>query len=814
MKAEETVNMSLSRRKFLRTFALGTAVVAYHHLIKGLPIRQPLPRQYGPASLRYNMNTNWLFGGEFSVDAIRPEFNDSSFKRITLPHCVSNLSWQNWEPFNWERMWIYRRHFDLPKGSGGRRIFLNFEGVMVGTRPIINGHEFSQFLCGYLPSRFEITGYVKQTGNVLAVQVDSRWSDTPPEGSPEGPRRIDYLEPGGIIRGAYLEVLPQIYISDIFVKPVKVLDADRHAEVTCTIDSAGIMQGNVEIEIELREGERVISRAKEQINVKTAGQSEILLGMSGLGSIELWSPDRPKMYDVIATLFVDGHPVHDYRVRTGFRDARFELDGFYLNGKRVQLFGLNRHELYPYVGFAMPERVMRRDAEIIRHKFNCNMVRCSHYPQSEAFINACDELGLMVWEEVPGWGYIGDERWKELLIQDVKGMIVRDRNHPSIIVWGTRVNESANDVNLYKRTREIAKRLDDTRPSSGTMTSGSRKTWLTEWAEDVFAYDDYHADPQGGVGIDKPVPGVPYLVTEAVGQFNYRHPSEGFNAKYRRAGDVSLQMDQAIWHAQAHSKAGADKHISGLIAWCAFDYGSMMNSYNNVKCPGVSDIFRIPKLGASFYLAQVNPTRRAVIEANFYWDFGPATPNGPGKRVAVFSNCEKLKVYIDAKYHSTSFPDRDNFPNVKYPPFFLDLEFNRESHPTVLRIDGYIGDSLIVSRSYSSDRTNDVFTIEADNDDLVGDGIDATRLEFKVTDKFGNPRLHAGGRVRFSLSGPGELIGDDPFELSDSGGVGAVWVRSKQGTQGLITIKAIHSELGETITRIKVERVRSTLQEI
>ena len=144
---------------------------------------------------------------------------------------------------------------------------------------------------------------------------------------------------------------------------------------------------------------------------------------------------------------------------SAFREARFTVDGFFLNGRRLQLFGLDRHEIYPYVGGAMPGRVMRRDAEILKKEFNCNIVRCSHYPQSEAFLDACDELGLMAWEEPPGWGYLGDEAWKDLVVRDVKQMIRRDRNHAAIVIWGVRVNESANDQSLYRRTTAAAKLL-------------------------------------------------------------------------------------------------------------------------------------------------------------------------------------------------------------------------------------------------------------------------------------------------------------------------------------------------------------------
>jgi beta-galactosidase len=508
-------------------------------------------------------------------------------------------------------------------------------------------------------------------------------------------------------------------------------------------------------------------------------------------------------------------------VRIGLRDARFEIDGFFLNGKRQQLFGLNRHELFPYVGFAMPQRAMRRDAEILRREFNCNTVRCSHYPQSEAFLNACDELGLMVWEEVPGWGYIGDEVWRELLVRDVKEMIIRDRNHPSIIIWGTRVNESANDVELYRQTRQIAKSLDDSRPSSGSMTPGSRKNWQQDWHEDVFAFDDYHPEPDGSVGIEDPVPGVPYLITEAVGQCNYSHPKEGFNALYRRAGDLTMQMQQALRHAQAHNKAASNPRISGMIAWCGFDYASMVRNvavtwaieniqnnhpYNNVKCPGVADVFRIPKLGASFYQAQVSPKVRVIIQPNFYWYFSSKTPNVLGKNVSIFSNCDWLELFINDRLLTTLSPDSANFPNLKYPPFFADLSnINGIGYPE-LRIDGYFGDKLVLSKSFSSDTTQNKFFLKADDTELIGDGSDATRLEFKVVDKFGEARFLPGGKVTFEIKGPGIIVGDNPFLLDESGGVGAIWIRTTPNSSGLITLSAAHSFLGARFIEIKVKQ--------
>ena len=180
-----------------------------------------------------------------------------------------------------------------------------------------------------------------------------------------------------------------------------------------------------------------------------------------------------------------------------------------------------------------------------------------------------------------------------------------------------------------------------------------------------------------------------------VGQFNYT-ARKGFDSKYRRAGEAVTLQQQSVRHAQAHSKAAADRRICGVIAWCAFDYASLVNSHNAVKCPGIADVFRIPKPGAAFYQAQVSPKVRPVIQPAFYWDFGPASPRGPGKRVAIFSNCERLELFINGRRQSALLPDSAKFPHVQHPPFWADLELDGAGHPE-LRLDGYVGDRLALS---------------------------------------------------------------------------------------------------------------------
>jgi len=801
MDSDSTTSYDVSRREFIRNCALASAALASGSLVGCTGMRKEAARsKTGPPQFRFSLDQNWLFGGKFSADAVKPGFDDAAFAKITLPHCVAKLSWQGWHPGQWQDVWIYRRHFSSPKEFKNRRVFLDFDGVMNTATPAINGHALPPHAGGYLPFHYEVTSYLKHGKNILSVAIDSRWNSVPPDGNPKGTSSVDYLEPGGIVRPVALRAVPQIFISDVFARPVDVLNSNRRIEVTCTIDAAVVSEKPLQVKVEMLDGGRRIAGISKTLNLEKTGETTVALTLSDLGNVKLWDVDAPQLYQIVTTLLVGGEPLHDCRTRIGLREARFDVDGFFLNGRRFRFMGLDRHEIFPYVGFAMPPRVMRRDAEIVRREFNCNVVRCSHYPQTEAFLDACDELGLMVWQETPGWNYLGNEAWKELVVRDVQDMVRRDRNHPAIIIWGVRVNESKNDPALYERTTAAAKALDDSRPASGSMTSHS----IRGWHEDVFALDDYHAAADGTAGIDAPLPDVPYMLAETVGQFSYA-AKKGFNNKYRRAGDLTLQVSQALYHAQAHDRAAAYPRFCGVIAWCAFDYSSLMNACNAVKCPGVADVFRIPKLGASFYQAQVSPDVRPIIQPNFYWDFGMRTPRGPGKNAAIFSNCDRLEIFVGGKPAATALPDRANYPHLQFPPFFCDLDLDGGNKPE-LRIDGYVGTNLALSKFFSSAAGKDELFLAADDAELLGDGADATRLVFKVVDQFGAERAFAGGEIIFEITGPGVIVGDNPFTLmDDSGGVGAVWIKTVPGGAGQIVVKAVHSVLGEKTIAITVQ---------
>ena len=493
-------------------------------------------------------------------------------------------------------------------------------------------------------------------------------------------------------------------------------------------------------------------------------------------------------------------------MRIGFREARFALDGFYLNGRRVKLFGADRHQFFPFAGGAMPARVQARDAEIMRRELNCTMVRCSHYPQAEAFFDACDELGLMAWEEAPGWGYLGDDAWKALAYRDIGEMIIRDRNHPSIIVWGARLNETPNDTAFYTSTNELAHALDDSRPTAGAM-AGMRLT--TDYQQDVFGEDDYSSvkDPDGVKEpvLQPPVTGVgrPYLVSEAVGTLS------GPAIYYRRTDPQAVQQGQATAHARVHDLAASDDRYCGLLAWSGFDYPSGSgNQYRGVKYTGVVDLFRIPKPGAAIYQAQADPRVRPVIAPAFYWDFGPRSPVTALPAAMICANLDRLEVYVGGEHVATLTPDRAGYPHLPYPPSFADFRAVDGSAFPELRIDGYLGDDQVASRSFSSDPSGDVLTLAADHAEIGADGADATRLEFRAADRYGAPRPYVTGQVTLAVEGPAILVGESPFDFAAAGGAGAVWIRSRPGEPGTVTVRASHPELGRAEARIRVRRRR------
>jgi beta-galactosidase len=818
-------HVPVSRRVFLRTAAGGTAGVAAWSLLSARgPAASAAERAAaqgtahtaeretarvagvkGPAARIVSFDTGWLFGPA-AAGSDQPGFDDSALATVTLPHTVAPLSWQNWDPSTWEQVWVYRKHFGAPPGTDGMRVFLDFAGAITHSAVTLNGTQVADHPGGYLPFSAEITGQLQPEGNVLAVTLDSTFNlDVPPDRpAPYVSSSVDYWQPGGIYRDVRLRAVPQVFLADVFARPVNVLDAStRQVVVQATVDAAVVPADGVQVRVELRDGARTIATATAPVTISQAGQATTTATLTGLPDITLWGTENPKLYTVVATLVIGTAPVHDYQVRIGFREAVFQLDGFYLNGNRVKLFGLNRHQFFPYGGGAMPERVQARDAYILRKELNCNAVRCSHYPQSEAFYDAADELGLMVWEEIPGWGYFGDAAWQAAAYQDVHDMIVRDRNHPSVIIWGAMPNEAGEHAAEYTLYDELAHSLDPSRPTGGDGSPAD-----ASFVFDVFSNHDYSSVP-GPDGVREPAleppvdaVGKPYMVCEAVGTLS------GPAIYYRRIDTQAVQQGEATAHATVHNISFSKDAYCGLLAWSGFDYPSGSgNEYQGVKYTGVVDLFRVPKPGAAIYQAQADPAVQPVIAPAFYWDFGPTSPVTSLPSAMICSNLDSLEVYVGGDLFATVTPDTADYGNLPYPPSFADFSTVDGAALPELRIDGYLGGRKVASRSFDADPSHDRLALEADDPVIDGDGADATRLAFRAVDRYGNARPYVGGLVTLSLEGPAVLVGDNPLDFGATGGVGAVWVRSLPGSPGTVTVRAAHPALGTAEATVRIRQV-------
>ena len=766
----------MDRRDFIRNAStvIAAASLAPHALAENVAKSD----SSATGRLVLPMNRNWFYSFKFTDSAAAKDFDDSAFDRVVIPHTNVRLPWHGFDEKRYEFVSIYRRHFKLPPEARGKHVFVDFEGAMTASTVWINGQKLGEYKGGYTPFSFELTPHLDFDGeNVLAVAVDStERPDIPPFGY-----EIDYLTFGGIYREVALRIVPSAFIENIFAKPKDVLSSNPGLDVDCYLQHLE-PSPSMTLQAELLEGENVVSKASQAVPKSAVSTEPVVhtIHFPALSGIKVWDLKQRNLYSVRVRLLRGTQPIDEDSRRFAFREATFTDHGFELNGKIIKLRGLDRHQTFPYVGQAMPARAQRQDAEILRNKLHCNIVRTSHYPQSRHFLDACDELGLLVLEEIPGWQHIGDLAWQDISVDNVRRMIRRDWNHPSIILWGVRINESRDNHAFYTRTNAVAHQLDPTR-----QTGGIRYFQESEFLEDVFTMNDF--------GFPLKPPNHPrYLNTEFVG---HTYPTKTID-------NVERLQEHTLRHARIHDQLALNPQYAGGIGWCAFDYNTHGNfgSGDRICYHGVTDIFREPKPAAGFYKSQCEPEEEIVLEPAFHWARGDQSI-GFSKAV-ICSNCDHLKIYIDDKLVAEVDPDRQQFQHLKYAPFVVELGelFHKWGD---LRLEGYIQGKQVIAKRMSGSGVDTKFALLPDDATLFADGADTTRVVLRVTDEFDRIRPFANDSIKFELEGPAELIGDNPFSLI--GGTGAVWIRAKQQPGG-VTLTATHPQLGTQRVQFELKR--------
>ena len=557
---------------------------------------------------------------------------------VRLPHTVKEIPQHYADHTAYQMVCGYRRKLELGQELAGKRIFLQFDGAAHIATVFLNGKEIAHHRCGYTGFRVEITGEAVLGGdNLLAVKLNTTENpEVPPFGFV-----VDYLTYGGLYREVWLDIRERSYIEDLYITT-----PDLHTlKIKPTLHNAEKCM----LLVELIKGERVL--------VKKAFTTNGVITID-CPNVKPWDTEHPILYTCRATLLKIGRVMDVAEQKVGFRTAQFKADGFYLNGKKTFLRGLNRHQCYPYAGYAVAQRLQREDARILKEELGCNAVRTSHYPQSHYFLDECDRRGLLVFTEIPGWQHIGDEDWKEQAVRNTREMVLQYRNHPSIVLWGVRINESQDDDAFYRKTNAVARELDPSR-----ATSGVRYIEKSSLLEDVYSYNDFsHTGDNPGCKPKKAV-----TPNEKKSLIISEHNGHMFPTK--SYDPWSKRQEHALRHMRVQNDAAADGGHAGCFGWCMFDYPTHKDfgSGDRVCYHGVMDAFRNPKLAAYAYASQ--SSGKPVLAVGSSMDIGDY-PGGMIGDIYVFTNCDSVKLYKNGNFVTDLKPG--GFDALPHGPMVMD----------------------------------------------------------------------------------------------------------------------------------------------
>jgi len=763
---------------------------------------------------------NWEFVPEWFEGFTAGE---GAAEQVRLPHTVQEIP-QHYADHNaYQMVCGYRKKLELGLDLAKKRLFLQFDGAAHIATVYLNGMELAHHRTGYTGFRVEITEAAVLGGeNLLAVKLDTTENpEVPPFGFV-----IDYLTYGGLYREVWLDIREKNLIEDLYITT-----PDLHTlKIKPTLQNA---EGCILL-VELFKGERQLVRKA----FKAGGVITIDCPM-----VKPWDTEHPILYTCRVTLLKVGRVLEVQEYKVGFRTAEFKADGFYLNGRKTFLRGLNRHQSFPYVGYAVPERLQREDARILKEELACVAVRTSHYPQSHHFISECDRLGLLVFTEIPGWQHIGGENWKEQAVENTREMVLQYRNHPSIILWGVRINESQDDDELYHRTNAVARELDPSR-----ATSGVRYLEKSSLLEDVYSYNDFsHTGKNPGCKPKKAV-----TPDEKKALIISEHNGHMFPTK--ACDPWEKRQEHALRHTRVQNDAMADGGHAGCFGWCMFDYPTHKDfgSGDRVCYHGVMDAFRNPKLAAYAYASQGES--RPVLAMGSAMDIGDY-PGGQVGEIQVFTNADTVKLYKNG--HFVTELKEGNWKGLPHGPKVIDdtigclletqegfdkkkaallreclLSIQKKGLANLAPADmakmGYAmvkygmkyQDAVALYGKYVGNWGGEatVWRLDAEKDGSVvssytccpsaklhleitpshtqlkeGDTYDMASVRIRILDENGNVASYAQLPVQFTLEGPAELVG--PGVVTAEGGMTGTYIKTTgQSGEIRLTITTAQTE--------------------
>lgn len=770
-------------------------------------IDRNVPRQ------KLNFNTNWAFHlGEMN-GAERVGFNDIGWEGVTIPHVMRVEKKHNGGGAIYQGIGWYRRYFKLPNSLRNKRLSIHFEGVQMNCEVYLNGKKIAEHFGGYMGFSVDVSSQVKfGQDNLMAIKVSNADDPLTPPGKPM--KKLDFNYYGGIYRNVSLLVTEKIHVSDA-------LEANKVAgggllvnypqvskkQATIDVQSHIVNQSNKSSSVKLLsilkdKNNKEVGRVEAHNNINSLGEYTFHQQMK-ISNPKLWHPDHPYLYHLETMVYNAGaltdKVVTNIGIRfTAFKSAEGKADGFYLNGDKLYLRGVNRHQAYQYVGDAGSDGMQYRDAKLIKAG-GFNSVRAAHYPASPAFLDACDEIGLLVIQCQPGWQFYNpDPTFVNRSFQDIREMVRRDRNRPSVFLWETSLNESPTPASWMKEAVAVA---HQEMPGNQLYTADD----MNDRSKDIYDVLYKVVNPDG----TDPMPNTPSFTREW-GDAWFSDASKENSLRASRIYSEKGMINQAKLRQNAlngetsedkggywdHAGLDANPRMGGYFLWSFNDYTRGSDSVTAFS--GVVDVDRYPKFG--YYQMQSmqrpnvsNPAMVYIASYNNRSDLDTS--------IMVFSNCDAVRLYRNDQF----IKEITRTENAKIAPHVFSKEgspyyiFHLDNYqPGKLKAEGLINGKVVASHQVRTPEKPTHLEIElAENGVLpVADGSEMVPVYIKIVDDKGTIVTNKMGQEYFEIelevSGEGILIGGTSQEVKlqrTEGGLVYALIRTTNKS-GKIIVKA------------------------
>lgn len=773
-----------------------------------------------------NQGSDW--SSQFNIQHVEAQNQALAVHPDTLKQEFNQLSMGNWEKINlphtpfveplvvlhqWQGICYYRKILNVSKKEIDKQLWLEFEGAMHLADVWVNGQHLIQHSGGYTPFVVDVTGMLHaDRGNEILVRLDNRNNPLIPPGKPL--ETLDFCYYGGLYRDVNLIVKHPVHITHpimanevagggIFVTYPYVSKQEAEIKVKTQVSNKVGTQRHLTIRHTLYEWSKKKGRGKKVALVESplvlaAGTTQHHTQQFTVNNPKLWYPDSPALY-VLRTEVMDGRKVTDCEdTRIGIRRIEMTREkGFVINDKPLKLEGSNRHQEYPYVGNAISDQAQYRDMYQIRDN-GFNTVRLGHYPQDPSVLEACDELGLLVIEPISGWQFFNKAQgFVDHTYKDIRDLIRRDRNHPSVIMWETTLNESWPPKSWKDQAVRIA---HEEFPGDQCYTSG-----------DTYGYDGFDVCYNDWKeGYNRPnTTSKPGFIRE---YYDYEFGGHYSTTRVTR-GDGDYALMQNAWNAQwSHNRYRAyyPWTIGGAV-WSMYDYNR--GCCDNICYSGLADLFRLPKFGLLYFRTQMKegtftPAGPMTYEVfiNSHW------LEGSSDTLQVYGNVDEVKLQLNGRVIARQYPDDKpstseyvsrpdggNAENIDFPPFtFFNVNWERGE----LKAIGYKDGKAVAEHVVRTPGAVEAMDITYFESGVSASCRDLLIVYVNLKDLQGTGCFGENNReVKLEVLQGGELRG--PATIKAEAGVASFLVATTDSP--MLVLKAVSGNL-ETMRKLKLKK--------